>query len=68
MQIFPCPRFSAKPPHRLSAQLPQSCPGTTGAILVCGKIGEVFADQGVDGRIPFGGVPADRGEYAVVHA
>jgi hypothetical protein len=45
MQIFPGPRFLAKPPLRLVAQLPQSRPGALCPVLVRGEIDQEITDQ-----------------------
>jgi hypothetical protein len=68
MQIFPGPRFLAKPSLRFIAQLPQPRPGVLCPVLVCGEICQVFADQTVDGRITFGGVAANSSQDVLVHA
>ena len=44
MQVFAGPGFLAEPALGLFAQLPQSRPGATRAVLVLGEIGKVLTD------------------------
>jgi hypothetical protein len=68
MQPIPGPRFIAKLPQRLFAQLPQSRPGAICAVLVCGEICQVFTDQGIDGGVALSGMATNGSQHALIYA
>ena len=68
MQLFPGPRYLAKPRLRFLAQLPQPGPGATCAGVMCGEPCKVVADQSVDGGVTFGGAAPNCGQHIFVYA